>query len=73
MTQTKLKELLELSKEEKIELVQTLWDSIADEKSIEPVSDKHKEILQERIKRINSGRAKFKNWEDIKSRYLTDK
>jgi len=68
MTETQIKELLNLPKDEKIDLVQTLWDSIAEEQSNSEISDEHKKILDDRLEKINDGSMKFKSWDEIKNK-----
>lgn len=69
MTQTQLKELLKLSRKQKIELVQTLWDDIASVESKEKIPAAHKEKLERTLKNISSGKTKFKDWEEVKRNF----
>jgi putative addiction module component (TIGR02574 family) len=69
MTKIQLLELHKLSVKDKIKVVQTLWDDIANENVIDVLPIEHKRILEERINIINSGQAKFKSWEDIQKQY----
>jgi putative addiction module component (TIGR02574 family) len=62
-------ELHKLSVKDKIKVVQTLWDDIAGEQAIESISEEHKKILEQRIKKISSGNSKFKNWSEIQDKY----
>ena len=70
MNSTELKKLLNLSRKEKIKLVQTLWDNIASEQNAVSFPAEHAEYLEKRIERITSGKTKFKNWNDVKKKYL---
>lgn len=49
MTSIQMSELHKLSVKDKIEVVQSLWDDIAKEQSIEDLPESHKKILDERI------------------------
>jgi len=69
MTKLQMSDLHKLSVKDKIKIVQTLWDDIAKEQSLDTIPDEHKRILDERIKRIDSGNAKFKSWTDIQNKY----
>ena len=69
MTKLQMSELHKLPVKDKIKLVQTLWDDIADEQSIDTISTEHKRILDERLQKINSGKAEFKAWSDIQEKY----
>ena len=52
---------------EKLAMMESLWDDISG--STEPVESPvwHKEILDERRKRVASGEAKFIDWEIAKA------
>ena len=41
---TEIKDILKLSVEERLHLVQTIWDSISGEAEETPISDEHKAI-----------------------------
>ena len=69
MTKNQMTDLHKLSVKEKIKVVQTLWDDIARDQSMESISTEHKKILDERIQKINSGNAQFKSWEEVRSKY----
>lgn len=69
MTTTLLRSLLKLSRKQKIELAQTLWDDISSSESKEKISAEHKEKLERTLKNISSGKTKFKNWEDVKRNF----
>ena len=69
MTKNQMTDLHKLSVKEKIKIVQTLWDDIAKEQSMETLSTEHKKILDERIHKINSGNAHFKSWSEVQNKY----
>jgi putative addiction module component (TIGR02574 family) len=69
MTKLQLADLHKLSVKDKIKVVQTLWDDIAKEQSIETLTLEHKKILDERIQKINSGNAQFRSWSDVQNKY----
>jgi putative addiction module component (TIGR02574 family) len=69
MTKLQMSELLKLSVKDKIRVVQTLWDDIAVEQSIGTLPAEHKRILQERLNKIDAGKATFSSWEDIQKKY----
>ena len=69
MTKHQMADLHKLSVKEKIKVVQTLWDDIAEEQSIETIPVEHKKILDERIRKINSGNALFKTWSEVQNKY----
>ena len=69
MTKLQLSELHKLSVKDKIKVVQTLWDDIAREQSIEGIPLAHKKILDERLQKIAIGNATFKPWSEIQDKY----
>lgn len=69
MTRLQMSELHKLSVKDKIKVVQTLWDDIAKEQSIEGLPAAHKKILDERLNKIESGDANFKSWSEIQNKY----
>jgi putative addiction module component (TIGR02574 family) len=69
MTRLQMSELRKLSVKDKIKVVQTLWDDIAKEQSVEGLPAAHKKILDERLHKILSGNAQFKPWPEIQSKY----
>ena len=60
-----MSELRKLSVKEKLKVVQTLWDDITKDHSIEGLPAAHKKILDERLHKITSGSALFKPWAEI--------
>lgn len=62
-----LSELKELSLNEKLLMMKTLWESIAlDEEQI-AVPQWHKDILEERDQLIKQGKAHYIEWQTAKS------
>ena len=45
LTMTEIKDILKLSVDERIHLVQTIWDSIAADTEVSEISEEHKKIL----------------------------
>jgi len=54
---THIDTLLNLPKNERMEVAEILWLSAADEETL-PVSTKHKHIIDERLQRYRSGQSK---------------
>lgn len=69
MTKLQMTELHKLSVKDKIKVVQTLWDDIAQEQAIDSLSSEHKKILNERLQKINSGEAIFMPWSVIQAKF----
>jgi putative addiction module component (TIGR02574 family) len=69
MTKEKLNEILNLSRDEKIELVQTLWDDISSKESTDEISPEHKQLLDETLQRIEEGKTQFSQWGEVRVKY----
>jgi putative addiction module component (TIGR02574 family) len=61
-----ISELKKMSKVERIQAMEALWDSLLYEDEIE-TPEWHKEILMDRKKKISDGKAKFISLEDLKA------
>jgi len=53
---------------EKLMAIETIWDSICKSPNDVPVPDWHKQELENRIKRLESGESQLLDWEDVKNR-----
>lgn len=69
MTMVQINELHNLPRQKKIQVAQMLWEDIAQERDSDAVSAEHIRVLEERIKKINEGKAVFKSWEEVKKKY----
>lgn len=54
--------------EEKLKAVEMLWDDLCRNEKQIPVADWQKELLDERQRQIESGEARFSDWESAKKR-----
>ncbi|MEI6436423.1 MAG: addiction module protein [Bacteroidota bacterium] len=63
---TEIKEILKLSIDERIHLVQTIWDSIAVDTQESEISEEHKKILDERLEAHKNNPKDVVSWEEIK-------
>ncbi len=63
---TEIKKILQLSVEERIHLVQTIWDSIAVDTEATQVSKEHKLILDKRLKAHKDNPIEVVKWNDVK-------
>lgn len=57
-----------LSTEEKLLLMERLWDDLSRRPSNVPVPDWHGDILAERLAGVREGRTSFVDWEAAKER-----
>ena len=54
--------------EEKLNAVEALWDDLCRNEQQIPIADWQKELLDERQRQIDEGKAKFSDWESTKKR-----
>ena len=55
-----------LSVEDRIALVEDIWDSIAEEKNVLPLTDTQRAELQRRIEEDDSSPGDVVSWSDVK-------
>ena len=60
--------LSEYTYEQKLNLLEMLWDDLARENKVFKSPDWHKEILQDREQALSSGAVKVSDWEEAKER-----
>ncbi len=63
---TEIKDILKLSIDERIHLVQTIWDSIASDTEESEISEEHKKILDERIEAHVKDPKAVVSWDEVK-------
>ena len=61
-----------LNVEEKLELIETLWNSLSSNPSNIPVTEAQKKMLDERIAEIDAGDVETIPWEEVKARVFKD-
>jgi len=70
MQQTVPNDFLSLSIQERILLVEDLWDSITLEQNSVPITEKQKEELDHRIKTYENNPSAGTDWQTVKKRIL---
>ncbi|HET8864104.1 MAG TPA: addiction module protein [Gracilimonas sp.] len=70
MEDTLIKELSQLNKNEKLLLVEALWDSIASDPKQVDFPEHHKSILEKRLQTLDEDTANGKSWDEIRDKYL---
>lgn len=70
MEKALIEELSQLNKNEKLLLVEALWDSIASDPDEVEVPDHHKSIISERLKTLEQDKETGSSWEKIRQKYL---
>ena len=65
-----LREILKLSVPERIEMVEAIWDSIADSNEIEPIAltNELEQEIDRRIERHERGEGKSFSWDELKAK-----
>ncbi len=56
-----------LTIDQKLEYVQSLWDSIAEDEGKVPVPNWHKQIIQERLRALETQPEDVCDWEEVRS------
>jgi putative addiction module component (TIGR02574 family) len=67
MNKALLKELMELSPEERIQLAEDLWDSIAPEE-VPPLTEEQKREIDRRLTEHKKHPGRASPWEEVKAR-----
>ena len=63
---TELKDILKLSIDDRIHLVQTIWDSIATDTEASEISKEHRTILDKRLERHKDQPNEIVSWDELK-------
>ena len=66
MDKTLINELSQLNKNEKLLLVEALWDSIASDPEEVDVPDHHKSILEQRLKTFEIDKKNGTSWKKVR-------
>ncbi|MEX0778723.1 MAG: addiction module protein [Balneolales bacterium] len=70
MVEALSKQLSKLNKNEKLLLVEALWDSIASDPEDVELPANHKAIIEERLKTFEEDKAKGADWDDFIKKYI---
>lgn len=73
MSSNLTEEAKKLSIAERINLVEEIWDSIAEENGCFELSESQKEELDRRLESYRRNPARGRTWEEIKSEFLNSK
>ncbi|MCX7109781.1 MAG: addiction module protein [Proteobacteria bacterium] len=63
-----LSEAQKLSLDDRIELVEAIWDSMLPEVQTIPLPDSHRTLLDERLTQFKANPEAGSSWEDVKAR-----
>lgn len=70
MEKTLINKLSQLNKNEKLLLVEALWDSIVSDPDEVEVPDHHKSILEKRLATFEEDKKNGVSWKEIRQKYL---
>ncbi|RJP34381.1 MAG: cysteine methyltransferase [Candidatus Omnitrophota bacterium] len=70
MQQTLIKEISKLSQNEKLLLVEAIWDSIAEAEGEVEIPDHHKEIIANRLETLDQDKEQSTSWDELRTKYL---
>ena len=70
MEKALINELSQLNKNEKLLLVEALWDSIASDPEEVDVPDHHKSILEQRLQTLEEDKKSGSSWKEVRQKYL---
>jgi putative addiction module component (TIGR02574 family) len=60
--------LQDLSNSEKILLAEDLWDSVASNEQLFPITEEQKKTLDERLAKYSLGQDSGDSWQDVRNR-----
>lgn len=59
-------EIKRLSREEKLKMMETIWDDLLTEEEMIESPDWHRDALKETERRLNAGKERIVDWKDAK-------
>ncbi len=59
-------ELSQFSLHEKLQIMQQIWEDLSSHVDASEVPQSHRDILDERRRRVSSGEAKLLDWDQVK-------
>lgn len=73
MSSNLIEEAKKLSIAERIDLVEEIWDSIAEENGCYELSEAQKQELDRRLEAFRANPSRGRTWDEIKSEFLNSK
>jgi len=67
---TDIDTILKLPIEERLEIMEKIWESLQENNEYDEISDWHRDILEERFQKHKNSLSKGKNWEEVKMNLL---
>ena len=62
-----IQEIKKMSKIERLQAMEALWDSLIDEESEIESPEWHRDVLEERRRKIETGKAEFISLEEVRA------
>lgn len=62
----KIEEIRTLPVQEKMQIMEAIWDDFRERVEKSDISEEHKRLLDERRDRVREGKAKLVAWADVK-------
>jgi len=72
MTQALVEQVLSLPEQERLDLMDQIWESLARNPERIPVPPEHRQILEARLKAYRTNPGDLVSWEAVRGRYLGD-
>ena len=69
-TNENIDKILELSLEEKILAVETIWDNISEEAKAYPLTQSQIQVLNERLEDYKKNPSNVRGWDEFKKEFL---
>ncbi len=63
-------DILKLPLDERLEILEKIWESIQQNNQVIEIPDWHREILEERFQKNKNNLTKGKSWEEVKKSLL---
>ena len=63
-----LSEIMNLKADEKIEIIEEIWDSIGASNESLPLTDTQKKVLEQRLEEFQKNSSEGDSWEEVKAR-----
>ncbi len=70
MQDTLIKKLSRLDIDDRITLVEALWDSIASDSNLLDLPEHHENVLNERLQSLEQDTQNGKPWDEIRKNYI---
>lgn len=70
MSKSLIEQVLNLPPAERMDLMDRIWDSLAEKPELIPLPEEHRRILEARLKSHRANPGEVVSWEAVRGRYL---